>query len=311
MSSYHAMTAYIVRCFPEAPDFAESAHRPAPPGEVRPVETKPICFIRAQPMDFLHAAYKALLSGTEGSKPSLARYPSNRFWKLYAVNGHESPGKAAKLNTDLAIALNTKGREPQVVVHHADMTCLKGVLVCQCEAQNFLFWSLGAFYKFFSPLHPGPEDKLMADQLFHSIHLAMVDTAKDSTFVLTNVKAMRQEAVLALLPAAFKSATIMDLRKSAIDSASLFDEDRVREALKSAEAAPSFLSTSGSKGACQASPISRHTPKGTQCSAAFRHFLTASLSTLPHGFFPLKGTTTPVFWPSTAGPSSFVGTVFF
>lgn len=47
----------------------------------------------------------------------------------------------------------------------------------------------------------------MADHLFHSIQLAIVGTAKDSAFVLTNVKAMWQEVVLAHLPPAFKSAT--------------------------------------------------------------------------------------------------------
>lgn len=147
------MVAYIVCCFPEALVFAELAHRPTPSVEVHLVEAKLICFTRAQLMDFsLHAAYKALLSASKGSKPSLACYPSNRIWTLYSVSSHESAWKAAKLDTDLAIALSINGREPQMVVHHADMICLERVLACQCETQNFLFWSVGTFYELFSSL---------------------------------------------------------------------------------------------------------------------------------------------------------------
>ncbi|KAK3864567.1 hypothetical protein Pcinc_029750 [Petrolisthes cinctipes] len=121
-------------------------------------------------MDFtLEAATKALLYATEGSRPSLARYPPNKYRKIYAVSGHELKGKAAKLNTDLALALATK------------------------------------------------------------------DTARDLAFALTNVKAMRREAILSHLPPVFKSATKVDLMKSAIDSAVLFDEDRVKETLRVAD----------------------------------------------------------------------------
>ena len=68
----------------------------------------------------------------------------------------------------------------------------------------------------------------------------MVDTAKDSAFALTNVKAKKQEAILSHLPPVFKSATKVDLRKSAINSALLFDEDRVTEALQVADKAASI-----------------------------------------------------------------------
>ena len=154
---------------------------------------------------------------------------------MYSVSGHESAGKAAKLNTDLALALTTKGKEPQVVVQHADMTRLEGVLARQREAQNFLFWGIGAFYWLLSSLQPGQEDRLLADQLFRSIQLAMVDTAKDSAFALANVKAMRREVILSRLPPMFKSAIKVDLRKSSIDSAFLFDEARVQTDLQIAE----------------------------------------------------------------------------
>ena len=134
------MMAYITHCFPEALGYAESTNRAAPPGAVRPEVEKHIRLTRAQPMDFsLDSASSALLRVTEGSRPSLARYPSNRYRRMYSVSGHESAGKAAKLNTDLALALTTKGKEPQVVVQHADMTRLEGVLARQREAQNFLF----------------------------------------------------------------------------------------------------------------------------------------------------------------------------
>ncbi|KAK3888193.1 hypothetical protein Pcinc_007724 [Petrolisthes cinctipes] len=215
----------------EALGYEEKAHRPAPPGEVRQVEDKHIQFTRAGPMDFTLEAATKVLNTTEGSRPSLACYPPNKYRKIYAVSGHELKGKAARLNTDLALALTTKGKEPQVVVQHADMSRLEGVLTCQCEAQNFLFWCFGAFYKLLSSLQLEQEEKLLADQLFCSIQLAMVDTGRDSAFALTNVKAMRREAILSHLPPVFKSATKVDQRKSAIDSAILFDEDRVKEAL--------------------------------------------------------------------------------
>ncbi|KAK3893317.1 hypothetical protein Pcinc_002872 [Petrolisthes cinctipes] len=147
------MMFYIVQCFPEPLGYKEKAHRPAPLGEVRQVEDKLIRLTGVQPMDFtLEAATKALLYATEGSRPSLARYPPT----------------------------NT-GRS----------------------------------------MH---------------IQLALVDTARDSAFALTNVKAMRREAILSQLQPVFKSATKVDLRKSAIiDSAVLFDEDRVKEALRVAD----------------------------------------------------------------------------
>ena len=77
-----------------------------------------------------------------------------------------------------------------MVVQHADMTRLEGVLARQREAQNFHFWGIRACYRLLSSLQPGKEDRLLAEQLFRSIQLAMVDTAKDLTFALPNLKAM-------------------------------------------------------------------------------------------------------------------------
>ncbi|KAK3887612.1 hypothetical protein Pcinc_008316 [Petrolisthes cinctipes] len=54
------------------------------------------------------------------------------------------------------------------------------------------------------------------------------------------MKAMRWKAILSHLPPVFKSATKVDLRKSAIDSAVLFDVDRVKEALWVADKAASI-----------------------------------------------------------------------
>ncbi|MPC73129.1 hypothetical protein E2C01_067447 [Portunus trituberculatus] len=130
-----------IHAVPPAP-YRSTRHTraPVPPGEVRIVEDKCIRFTRAQRMDFsLQAATKALRCANEGSWPSLARYPSGQYRRIYGVNGHEFAGKAAKLNTDLPLALTTKGKDPQVVVQHADMSRLKGILARQREAQNFLF----------------------------------------------------------------------------------------------------------------------------------------------------------------------------
>ena len=76
---------------------------------------------------------------------------------------------------------------------------------------------------------------MMADQLLKSIQMAMVDMAKDSAFALANVKAMRRESILSHLPPAYKTPSKVDLRKSSIDSSLLFDEDKVKEALKMAD----------------------------------------------------------------------------
>ncbi|MPC22298.1 hypothetical protein E2C01_015309 [Portunus trituberculatus] len=167
-----------------------------------------------------------------------ARYPSGWYRRIYGVSGHEFAGKAAKLNRDLALALTIKGKDPQVVVQHADMSRLEGILARQREAQNFLFWAIGAFYRLVSSLQPDQKEKLLADQLFCSTQFAMVDTAQDLAFALSNVKAMRREAILSHLPPVFKTATKVDLRKSAIDLAFLFD--KVKEALRVADKAASF-----------------------------------------------------------------------
>lgn len=146
----------IARCFPEAIDYAQNAHRPASLGEIRFVENKHIRFTGAQPIDFsLDTANKSLLFATEYSRPSLTRYSSNRFRRIYVDSGDELAGKVATVDTDLALALITNGKEPQVVVLHADTVRLERVLVRQREAQNFLFWNIGAFYMLFSSLQPG------------------------------------------------------------------------------------------------------------------------------------------------------------
>ncbi|MPC39564.1 hypothetical protein E2C01_033105 [Portunus trituberculatus] len=172
---FQSMMEYIAQCFPEALGYVEGSHRLVPPGEVRMVEDKRIRFTRAQQMDFsLQAATKTLRCANEGSRPSLARYPSGWYRRIYGVSGHEFAGKVAKLNTDLALTLTTKGKDPQMVVQHADMSRLED-----------------------------QEEKLLADQLFRSIQFAMVDTAQDSAFALTNVKAMRREAILSQHPLVF------------------------------------------------------------------------------------------------------------
>ena len=65
--------------------------------------------------------------------------------------------------------------------------------------------------------------------------MAMVDMAKDSAFALANIKAMRRESILSHLPPAYKIPSKVDLRKSSIDSGLLFDEDKVKEAVKMAD----------------------------------------------------------------------------
>ena len=240
--NFNQMLAYVTQCFPEAKGHKASVNRPEPPGANKPVDdNRGIRLTRAKPMQFsLDAAAKALLHANETSRPSLARYPSARFRRVYTVSGHESAGQAAKLNPDLALALTTRGKEPQVVVPSADMTRLEGVLARSREAQNFTFWCMGAFYRLLSSLHPGLEDRMLADQLFKSIQMAMVDMAKDSAFALANVRAMRREAVLSHLPPTYKTASKVDLRQSTIDSSLLFEESKVKEALSMADKAASI-----------------------------------------------------------------------
>ena len=62
----------------------------------------------------------------------------------------------------------------------------------------------------------------------------------DSAFALANVKAMRWEAILSHLSPVFESATKVDLRKSAVDCALLFHEERVKEPLRVADKAASI-----------------------------------------------------------------------
>ena len=153
----------------------------------------------------LDKADKALLYANETSRPSLARYPWARYRRVYTVSGHDSAGHAAKLNPDLALAMTTKGKEPPVVVHSSDMSRLEGTLARSREAQNFAFWCMGAFYRLLYSLHPALEHRLLADQLFKSIQMAMVDMSQDSAFALANVRAMRREAILSHLPSTFKT----------------------------------------------------------------------------------------------------------
>ena len=62
-----------------------------------------------------------------------------------------------------------------------------------------------------------------------------VDMSQDSVFVLANVRAMRREAILSHLPSIFKNASKVDLRQSSIHSSFLFEENKVKDALKLSE----------------------------------------------------------------------------
>ena len=70
---------------------------------------------------------------------------------------------------------------------------------------------------------------------------AMLDVSQDSAFALANVRAMRREAILSRLPPASKAASKVPLRQSSIHSASLFDEDKVKDAMQLADKSASFL----------------------------------------------------------------------
>lgn len=64
-----------------------------------------------------------------------------RPW-VCVVSGHETSGQVAKLNTDLAFALTTRGKEPQVSVQHVDMAQLEGVLAREMVYESFFSASL-------------------------------------------------------------------------------------------------------------------------------------------------------------------------
>ncbi len=81
------------------------------------------------------------------------------------MSGHEEPGKAAELNSDLAISLTHMGKEPQVSIQHVDMARLEGILAWMREAQDFLLLVLGIFYHLLQSTSPPPNPLAMADQL--------------------------------------------------------------------------------------------------------------------------------------------------
>ena len=89
-----------------------------------------------------------------------------------------------QLNTDLALALITKGRAPAVVVQAPELCRLEGAIARSLEAQNFNFWYMGAFYCLFYSLQPVSLHSSLADQLFKSIQRAMVDVSSDSALAL-------------------------------------------------------------------------------------------------------------------------------
>ncbi len=97
------------------------------------------------------------------------------------------------------------------------MSSLEGVLTRMREAQNFSFWILGAFYCLLQSMMLPPATMAMADQLFKSLQIAMVDQAKDSAFAVASVKALCRESYLSYLPPSFKTATKVLLRQSSID----------------------------------------------------------------------------------------------
>lgn len=95
-------------------------------------------------------------------------------------------GEAPKLNPDLALALTTRGKEPQVVVQPTYICRLEGALSCPREAQKFTIWCMGVFHHLLYSLQPKLKQRLMADLLFKITQMAMVDMSQDSAFALTN-----------------------------------------------------------------------------------------------------------------------------
>lgn len=59
---------------------------------------------------------------------------------------------------------------------------------------------------------------MMADQLFKSIQINMVDVSQDSAINLANVRAARREAILYHLPPTFKIASKVNLQQPSIHS---------------------------------------------------------------------------------------------
>ena len=270
---------FVFALFPEAKGSRTPAARPIPPGQSNRQEVeKAPRFTRAQPMQFsLDSASSALLRAVDSSRPSLARFPKRKFFRTYSVSGHEEAGQAAKVNPDLALALSLKSGEPHASVPQADMARLESSLAHMREAQNFTFWCFGAFFRLFSSVPVLPEYKSMADQLFNSIQKALVDQAKESAVALANIKALRRESYLRYLPASFTTSTKMDLRKSALDSGLLFDQDRVTEALARAEKTASL---SFQQAAAKALSKPRPSP-GTPLVERGARTSLASSSTLP------------------------------
>lgn len=220
--------------------------------------------------DSLEAAARALLSAQEGPRPSLAPVPRRRS-RSYAMSGSGGSGVVARVNPDLALAFSDRVADPRVSVAPRDFAALERLLSRMRETQNFSFWSLGAFFRLVQSFSPAEADFSMAERLFRSLQLAMMDLASDSATALVNVRALRRESFLGLLPSSFGPRSRALLRRSSVDSPFLFEDDKVREALDQADKvsarAVSGLSSQRLSGP---RPVSRYSGARRSSAAGFR-----------------------------------------
>ncbi|MPC67287.1 hypothetical protein E2C01_061460 [Portunus trituberculatus] len=234
-SMYHRMMNYIDSVFEDAMGQRFDLERPVAQGTSTSRTRKgPILLGRAQPVRvFMKQADSAYLKANE-KKPTSVGYPSGRFAKIYGVAGQEVYRKAALVNPSLHAALHCSAREPCVLREHPEVARMEGVVARSRDTLNYSFWCSGDMHLLAARHLPA----LLLDleeQLFKAVCMALNDACRDSTYVITNLRAWRREAYLGRLRPFFLQVEKGILRRSPIFTPLLFDEACLQEALQSSK----------------------------------------------------------------------------
>ena len=274
---FRSVLDFVCETFPDARADVHQDRMPLAPG--MPSLSAPPSFVSVRQSDLvdfaLQQASVSLQQSASSSRPAFVPIPSLR--------AYQDPGarsKPAALNPDLAAQLHGT-REPRFTASQRDLAQLEMGLLASLKIQNWLIWFVGTFVKHASPVTSASSDAAMMERLLASINRAFTSQARVSASTLANIRLMRREAFISVLPSRFQAAAKRTLRCSPLHHEFLFGPDQVAEASHLAKEAASF-SLSEATARALARPAPRPgTPLGeNRSSRSFRSGAPPS-STIP------------------------------
>ena len=143
------------------------------------------------------------------------------------------------LNTELATQLRASV-EPRLSVALKDLSRLEAGVLASTDILNSLIWFVGTIVAHFVPTATtSPQAELLEKTMVY-IDKAFTALAKVDATSLANIRSLRREAFLSVLPSRYEPSAKRVLRSSPLTSEGLFGREQVEEANLMAKDATSF-----------------------------------------------------------------------